>query len=178
MRGVIVLSVILLLLSGCSQKIKKVQTRNEGDIYRVTCNGLARSWDDCLKYVNRTCKSGEYKIIDQNIERIPGRNLPMPQARMSGGIAVATVICFSENYLESVKNEYKRSQEAIDRQVQDFAQNHEFFETVRLDMADLVDMYAAMGKNISLQEAYDIAVMRNKDLQKIIIERQRQASNN
>ncbi len=44
----------------------------------------------------------------------------------------------------------------------------EFLSEVRNDMADLIDMAAARGEDMSLQDAYDKAVMLRDDLTKII----------
>jgi hypothetical protein len=47
----------------------------------------------------------------------------------------------------------------------------EFLSDVRNDMADLIDMAAARGQQMTLQEAYDKAVILRPDLQKILTER-------
>jgi hypothetical protein len=63
----------------------------------------------------------------------------------------------------------QQSQEAANKQVAEF--KGEFLSDVRNDMADLLDMAAARNQPMSLQEAYDKAVILRPDLQKILTKR-------
>jgi|SRR5262245_1150674 len=59
-------------------------------------------------------------------------------------------------------------------EVQSFGQDdkHEFFEDVRHDMADIMDLYTARGQTISLQEAYDRAIRLNPHTSEIVGKRE------
>ena len=63
----------------------------------------------------------------------------------------------------------QQSQQEANKQVAEF--KGEFLSDVRNDMADLLDMAAARNQPMSLQEAYDKAVILRPDLQKILTER-------
>lgn len=52
---------------------------------------------------------------------------------------------------------------------------HEFFEDVRLDMADIIDLYTQRGQPLTLQEAYDRAIMLNPNVREIVNARQEAA---
>jgi hypothetical protein len=73
----------------------------------------------------------------------------------------------------------EQQQQLSQRQVQESANQEvanfkgEFLSDVRNDMADLIDMAAARGQDITLQEAYDKAVVLRPDLQQIISERKK-----
>jgi hypothetical protein len=53
----------------------------------------------------------------------------------------------------------------------EFAGNHEFFEDVRHDMADMVEMAARRGVILPLQQAYDKACAMNPEVSKILASR-------
>ena len=48
---------------------------------------------------------------------------------------------------------------------------HEFFEDVRADMADIIDLYTQRGASISLQDAYDRAIKLNPQVSEIVAKR-------
>lgn len=48
---------------------------------------------------------------------------------------------------------------------------HEFFDDVRADMADIIDLYTARGASISLQDAYDRAIRINPQVSEIFTKR-------
>ena len=68
------------------------------------------------------------------------------------------------------------SQQKVNGEVAEFGKTHEFFQDVRMQMADFVDMAAAQGRNISMEEAYNMAIAANPEIQQVIAERQKQQS--
>ena len=72
---------------------------------------------------------------------------------------------------QSQQQSQQQSQEEANRQVAEF--KGEFLTDVRNDMADLLDMAAARNQPMTLQEAYDKAVILRPDLQSILTERQK-----
>lgn len=58
--------------------------------------------------------------------------------------------------------------------VASFAEANEFFEDVRQDMADIIDLYTRRGQTISLQDAYDRAIKLNPQVSEIVSRRAEQ----
>lgn len=59
----------------------------------------------------------------------------------------------------------------IDTDIEQFAAKADFFEDVRMDMADILDMAARRGQELSLEEAYNRAVAMNPEIAKIVEQR-------
>lgn len=59
--------------------------------------------------------------------------------------------------------------------IEQFSQQAEFLSDVRNDMADLLDMAAARGQEMSLQEAYDKACALHPEVSKVLASRQKEA---
>lgn len=57
--------------------------------------------------------------------------------------------------------------------VKDFAQNAEFLSDVREDMADIIDLAAKRGVNLSLQDAYDRACAAHPEISGVLAQRKR-----
>ncbi len=69
-----------------------------------------------------------------------------------------------------------QQQQQIAQTVNEFSTQAEFIEDVRLDMADLLDMAAARGQAMTLEQAYHKACAIHPEVSKVIAERQRQQS--
>ena len=63
----------------------------------------------------------------------------------------------------------QKNAEEAERAVQEF--QGEFLSDVRLDMADLIDMASSRGQKMTLQDAYDKAVVLNPEIQGILSKR-------
>ena len=63
---------------------------------------------------------------------------------------------------------------AAKNDVLEFSKTAEFFNDVRNDMADLVDMAAARGQTLTLQDAYQKACALNPEISRLMQERQQQ----
>jgi hypothetical protein len=76
---------------------------------------------------------------------------------------------------ESLRN---RQNTTYQQEVEAFAANkkNEFFDEVRDDMADLIEIRAKRKENLSLQDAYNIAVQARPDLQEILSKRKKAQS--
>jgi hypothetical protein len=72
------------------------------------------------------------------------------------------------------RTQAERSMAEANRSVSDFSQNAEFINDVRLDMADLMDMAASRGQNLTLEEAYNKACVMHPEVSKILADRERQ----
>jgi hypothetical protein len=68
----------------------------------------------------------------------------------------------------------QRGNMAAQQEVQQFAQNAEFLDDVRHDVADLIDMATKHGRDMPLQEAYDKACAMNPAIANVLATRAQQ----
>ena len=68
----------------------------------------------------------------------------------------------------------QRSQQEATQSVAQFSQNAEFINDVRNDMADLMDLAAARGREMSLEEAYNRACLAHPEISQILEQRKAQ----
>ena len=61
-----------------------------------------------------------------------------------------------------------QEQQQIGSEIQQFASQNEFYNDVKMDMADLMDLAANRGRHMSLQEAYDRACQAHPEISKIM----------
>jgi hypothetical protein len=61
-----------------------------------------------------------------------------------------------------------QSQEHTRRTIDEFSQQAEFLDDVRMDMADLIDLASARGRKLSLQQAYDTACRMNPEISRVL----------
>jgi hypothetical protein len=83
------------------------------------------------------------------------------------------------NQLMAQMNQYQvqqkqQVQQSATQSVATFAQDHEFLKDVRNDMADLIEMAAKQGRELSLQEANDRACALHPEIQDVINQRKQQ----
>jgi hypothetical protein len=69
----------------------------------------------------------------------------------------------------------QQRQEQANTEVRDFGQTAEFLGDVRHDMADMIEMAAKRGQQMSVQQAYDKACAINPQISSVIQERQKHA---
>lgn len=65
---------------------------------------------------------------------------------------------------------------AAQSEIEKFAQQAEFINDVRMEMADIIDMGAQRGVNYSLQQAYEIACRANPEISKVLQSREQSKS--
>jgi len=70
----------------------------------------------------------------------------------------------------------QQSQNEIAGEVNNFGAQNEFYNDVRSEMADLLDMSANRGRSMSMQEAYQTACLAHPQIAKIMASRNSQAS--
>lgn len=64
-----------------------------------------------------------------------------------------------------------------DESLAEFAENNEFYEDLRDDMADLLEMAANRGRNLSLEDAYQMAGKSHPEISKIMAQREKAEEN-
>jgi predicted nucleic acid-binding protein len=76
-------------------------------------------------------------------------------------------------YEEMLGNQQQRVQQDAAKAVEDFASKNEFVDDpdIANDMADLLEMAAKRGRNLSMQDAYDRAVASHPTISKIVAQR-------
>ena len=92
--------------------------------------------------------------------------------------AVAPYQQFMQQHQQRVQQDEQQVQQEAGNDVTTFGQDttNEFYNDVRADMADILDMGANRGMQLSLKEAYDRACMLNPEIQRILQSRATQAS--
>lgn len=102
---------------------------------------------------------------------------PMPQSRQQE---------FKDPRLDGLLNQIQQNQRAREEELRNAQQaeidsftadpKNEFFEDLRHDVADILEMYANRGVRCTLQEAYDRACMMHPEVSKIVTARQQAAN--
>lgn len=69
-----------------------------------------------------------------------------------------------------------QTQENAQASVREFAKTAEFLNDVRQDMADLIDMAASRGQDMSLEDAYKKACMMNPEISAVLAQREQEAN--
>ncbi len=74
--------------------------------------------------------------------------------------------------IQQGRQQYNQDQQTnAESELATFAQNHEFFEDVREDMADLLDLAASRKQTMTLEQAYERALLLHDDIQAVIKQR-------
>ena len=81
-----------------------------------------------------------------------------------------------DQYLAMMAQQQQQQQQAeaaqIQQATQQFAEQAEFFEDVRMDMADMIEIAARRGIVLPVREAYEKACAMNPEISKILSQRQ------
>ncbi|MGI9336884.1 MAG: hypothetical protein ACR2P4_00015 [Gammaproteobacteria bacterium] len=88
---------------------------------------------------------------------------------------LAPVNDFLSQQTQRQQRQQQQHQQQTATEVTDFMSDQEFANDVRLDMADLLDLAAARGQSMTLQDAYDKACLINPQVSNVVRERQRAA---
>jgi hypothetical protein len=84
---------------------------------------------------------------------------------------LAPVQQFMQQIGQARAQRQQRATQTIDSEINQFAQEVDFFEDVREDMADILDLASKRGQEMSLDEAYARAVSLNPEIAKIVGQR-------
>ena len=142
--------------------------------------GKLRSNDQTTKAHTIAGLIREYGVDIQTLDNVLSNN-PIPQkqrpnadidALLNERLAPFTQFISQQQQYAAMQAE--RSKAEANQSVAEFSQSAEFINDVRLDMADLMDMAAARGIQMTLQQAYDKACAIHPDVSKIMAERAKQ----
>ena len=78
---------------------------------------------------------------------------------------------FLQSQQQSAASQQQQVVQAAQQEVGQFSQNAEFFQDVRNDMADLVEMASSRGVHMSMDDAYNKACSLNPQIQGVLAER-------
>ncbi len=81
---------------------------------------------------------------------------------------------FMQQQAQTYQQQQYNEQQQAQAEVEKFRAEAEFLEDVRMDMADLIDMAAARGQQMTLQEAYQKACALNPQVSEVIATREKQ----
>jgi hypothetical protein len=76
-----------------------------------------------------------------------------------------------QQYQQREQQQLQQEQQQIQSELSQFAAQHEFYQDVSQEMADLLEMAANRGRQMSLEEAYNIACSTNPQINKIMTAR-------
>ena len=96
------------------------------------------------------------------------------QVQMAVEQAVAPYQQQMQQFQQQQQMQQQQAQNEISNEVNNFGSQHEFYNDVRSEMADLLDMAANRGRNMSMQEAYQTACLAHPQISKIMNARQSQ----
>jgi len=81
-----------------------------------------------------------------------------------------------QQYQQRDQQQKEQEKQAIQQELKEFAAGHEFYDDVKNDMADLMEMSANRGRAMSMEEAYNIACSTHPSIAKIMTARQAKES--
>ena len=74
-----------------------------------------------------------------------------------------------------MQQQEQMQQQGITQEIQEFATKNEFYHDVRSSMADIMDLAANQGRDMTLKEAYETACQLNPEIRGILASREKQA---
>jgi hypothetical protein len=73
---------------------------------------------------------------------------------------------------QAKQQKQQQSMQAANSEVATFGQSHEFFEDVREEMADLIEVFDKRGVELSLEDAYNRAIAMHPEISQVMQQRQ------
>jgi len=78
---------------------------------------------------------------------------------------------FMDNVTSQRKQYEQQNQQRLNQEIDQFAQTHEFYNDVYMDMADLLDLAAKNGREMSMEQAYNAACAAHPEIAKVTQQR-------
>lgn len=89
---------------------------------------------------------------------------------------LAPLTNFVNQFQQAQQTQDQQAQQAAQQALAEFAKTHEFYEDVKGDMADLIEMASRRGQALSNEDAYNKAVQLHPQISQILTARQSQES--
>jgi hypothetical protein len=122
----------------------------------------------------------DIQMLDQALagEELPDSQFAPVQQMLQQELA--PVRQFMGQFQQTQEQSVNEATAKVQQDLQDFVSNpkHEFFEDVRDDMADLMELAARRERSMTLEEAYDKACRENPEINKILKQREAAAKAN
>ena len=129
------------------------------------------------KAVRMAAMIKHYAIDVEALDNALVGQTPVPSANSAMENMINERMAPVNQLLEQLQGRQLKSQEASVKEAEDAvaAFEGEFLSDVRNDMADLIDFASARGQQMSLQDAYDKAVILRPEIQSVLTQRQKDA---
>ena len=120
--------------------------------------------------------------LDDSLASVVGGQPPSAQPQMDPNLQhmldqrMAPVNQMMQQLAGMQQQKYQQGQQAAVQEVDQFAQQAEFLNDVRHDVADLIDLATKQGRDMPLQEAYDKACAMNPQIAAVLAQRAQQQS--
>jgi hypothetical protein len=114
------------------------------------------------------------ETLDQAITaRIQGRQMPNDPMMSALQRELAPVRQFMSQIQNGVQQSSQRTEQEITQTVEQFASNpqNEFWEDVKDTVADFLEVAATRGQQMTLQQAYDKAIMLHPEISEVVSQR-------
>jgi hypothetical protein len=156
------------------------QMFNVGTVFRTgsATNKAALVADICKQF------GIDLQLLDASLDKVyNGGQGPNPNQQPQGGIDPRQIQQMVNQQLAPILQQQRASQQSllsqieteVDTELDGFAAAHEFYDDVKEDMADIIEMAARRGKNVSLTEAYERATLLSVPV-RAVMEQRRAAS--
>ena len=124
----------------------------------------------------------QFGVDIQTLDNLLAGEEPPPEAQQQQHVqqaiqqAVAPYQQMLNQFQQAQVRQRQAQAQAAGSEIQKFAADskHEFYNDVRADMADLLDMAANRGINLTLKDAYDRACMMHPEISRVITSRRQQ----
>ena len=114
----------------------------------------------------------QYQIDVETLDgMLSGQHQPDPMQQI-GSLIDERLAPLQQRYSQEEQYRQQQSQQAVQSELNQFKEANPFYEDVRNDMADLMEISAKRGEQLSLQQAYDRACAMNPKVSKVISQRQ------
>ncbi len=114
----------------------------------------------------------DIQMLDNSLagEELPQSELAPVQQMLQQELA--PIRNFMGNFQQQEQRTVQEAQTTMENEVADFAAKNEFFEDVREDMADIMDLAAKRGRSMTLEDAYKKACAEDPEISKVLKQRE------
>jgi hypothetical protein len=114
-------------------------------------------------------------LLDQHLAGQYGGQAPQADPHSGALQALRSEIAPIQQFMQQMQYQQTQRQQATQQEllseITDFSTKAEFFEDVRQDVADLLELAANRGIKMTLQEAYDKATMLHPQVSSVVAQR-------
>ncbi|MCA1788684.1 MAG: hypothetical protein LC667_02185 [Thioalkalivibrio sp.] len=113
----------------------------------------------------------QYQIDVETLDgMLSGQHQPDPMQQI-GSLIDERLAPIQQRYSQEEQYRQQQSQQAVKSELEQFKQKNQFYDDVRMDMADIMEIAGKRGEQLNLQEAYDRACAMNPKVSKVVQQR-------